>query len=410
MWSRQRSSTRSRVRGVTLTELLVALVISSLAALAIYGAFTGLSSVTTQTRAQDNAWQQARTAMTMLTQAIEEAGYGLPMNECGSGIHANVPSTTTSTSTVQYTVSTSSPSGGLFLNPVAAAPQTSASPYFYTPGSVNTYALTTVAGGSVFGAAPVTTITKTSGTSVTSVNFFVSNASLLQPMDMFLIPLPNSSCIMGQITNSNPAQGSNVVANHGLSAFNASGGFSATDPGITASQLINRGVINLGNTGFTIKNFFILDSGGSQVPSLYMQAYTYLNGAGGGTPGPVLLVARGIVDMQLAFGYGKNGVVSQYVLPGATPPAGMTSSDLLTVQLALLVRSTRTAPGHYSGNPPSKVVVSGNINPAIPSAIYQIPTNLPPGKTMGCVAGDCNHYLYRVFTTVIPVRNDIWGQ
>ena len=57
MLSRLRSDTRPHERGFTLTELLVALVISALAAGAIYGAFTGLSSITTQTRAQDNAWQ-----------------------------------------------------------------------------------------------------------------------------------------------------------------------------------------------------------------------------------------------------------------------------------------------------------------------------------------------------------------
>ncbi len=351
--------------------------------------------------------------MTMLTQAIEGAGYGLPMNECGGGVYSNVPTTSTGTSTVQYTVSTSSPSGGLFLTPVAAVAQTTANPYDYSPGSINTYALTTVAGGSPFGSAPVTTITKTSGKSLTAVNVFVSNASLLQSMDMFLIPLPNSSCIMGQVTNANPGGGSNVVANPGLSTFNAPGGFSATDPGITTSQLINRGIINLGNTGFTIKNFFIGDGAGTQagtqVPSLYMQTYTYLNG-NGGQPAPVLLVARGIIDMQIAFGYGKNGVVSQYVLPGNPPPAGMTVGDILTVQVALLVRSTRTMHGDYAGNPPSTVVLNGSTNPAIPAAVYQIPMNLPAGTTMGCVAGNCNRYLYRVFTSVIPVRNDIWGQ
>ncbi len=410
MWSRPRLSTRSRVRGVTLTELMVALVISSLAALAIYGAFSSVSSVTSQTRAQDSAWQQARTAMTMLTQAIEGAGYGLPMNECGGGIYTNVAATSTSTTTAQYTVSTSSPSGGLFLTPVAAVAQTAANPYDYSPGSINTYALTTVAGGSPFGSAPVTTITKTSGKSVTSVNFFVSNASLLQSMDIFLIPLPNSSCIMGQVTNSNPGGGSNVVGNPGQSTFNAPKGFSATDPGITTSQLINRGVINLGNTGFRIQNFFIGDGSGAQVPSLYMQTYTYLNGAPNTPAPPVLLVARGIIDMQIAFGYGQNGVVSHYALPGTPPPAGMTPADLLTVQVALLVRGTRTIRGSYAGSPPSTVVLNGSTNPALPAATYQIPTNLPAGSTMGCVAGNCSHYVYRVFTSVIPVRNDIWGQ
>ena len=408
MLSRLRSDTRPHERGFTLTEILVALVISSLAAGAIYGAFTGLSSITTQTRAQDNAWQQARTAMTMLTQAIEQAGYGLPMNECGGGIYTNVP---VSTNGAQYTVSTPGPNGGLFLTPVAAAPQANSSPYYYSPAGINTYALTTVTGGSVFGAAPVTTISGTSGKSLTSVNFFVRNASAFYPNDLFLIALPNSSCLMGQATNLGGA--GNIIAESGKSVFNVPGGFSGTDPTITTSQLVNRGVVDLGSTGFSVNNFFISDGGsalaGTQVPSLYMQTYTYLNNAVQ-TPPPALLVARGIVDMQVAFGYGLNGVVTQYVLPGSTPPAGMTAADLLTVEITLLVRSTRYTPGHYAGTTPSKTVWNGTSNPSLPKVVYAIPTNLPAGQSMGCVQGNCNQYLYRTFTSVIPVRNDIWGQ
>ena len=408
MLSRLRSDTRPRECGFTLTELLVALVISALAAAAIYGAFTGLSSVTTQTRAQDNAWQQARTAMTMLTQAIEQAGYGLPMNECSGGIYANVAP---SSNGLQYTVSTPSPSGGLFLAPVAATPQANSGPYYYRPAGINTYALTTVTGGSVFGSQPVTTITSTSGNSLTAANFFVANKTLLNQYDLFLVALPNSSCLLGQITN--PGGKNNIVAQSGTSAFNAPGGFSGTDPAITASQLTNRGLIDLGSSGFSVKNFFISDGGsahaGTAVPSLYMQTYTYLNNTAGTAP-PALLVARGIVDMQVAFGYGLNGVVTQYVLPGSTPPSGMTAADLLTVEITLLVRSTRYTPGHYAGATPSKTVWNGASNPNLPTVVYSIPTNLPAGQSMGCVQGNCNQYLYRTFTSVIPLRNDIWGQ
>lgn len=407
---RLRSGTRPGDQGFTLTELLVALVISAIAALAIYGAFTSLSSVTTQTRAQDNAWQQARTAMTMLTQAIEQAGYGLPMNECGGGIYTNVAPSSTG---VQYTVSTPSPSGGLFVTPVSATPQANSSPYYYSPMGINTYALTTVTGGSVFGSAPVTTITGTSGKSLTSVNFFVRTSTALSPSDLFLVALPNSSCLLGQITGSGGNGANNVIANSGQSAFNAPGGFSATDPSITTSQLTNRGLVDLGTGGFSVRNFFISDGGaaqaGTQVPSLYMQTYSSLNNTKTNVP-PPLLVARGIIDMQVAFGYGSNGVVTTYVLPSSTPPAGMTAADLLTVQITLLVRSTRYTPGHYAGATPTKTVWNGTSNPNLPTVVYSIPTNLSSGQSMGCVQGNCNQYLYRTFTSVIPLRNDIWGQ
>ncbi|MHB1567292.1 MAG: PilW family protein [Acidiferrobacter sp.] len=392
--------------GFTLVELMVALVVSAIAALAIFGAFSGLSSAMTQTKAQDNTWQQARTAMTMLTQAIESAGYGLPMNECGGGIYTNVPLTSTSQ---QFTTSTSSPSGGMFLTAVADQVQTTGTPFDYDPTTTNTYALTTVTGGNVFGSAAAATITGTHGKSVTSANFFVNNSTLLSANDIFLVALPNSSCLLGQITNIGGAN--NIVGNSGKSTYNAPGAFSATDPGITASQLLNAGLIDLGNSGFSVKNFFIQDDNGAGVPSLYMQTYPYNVGTGP-APNP-MLVARGIVDMQFAFGYGTNGVVSAYVGPLATPPAGMTPGDLLTVEVALLVRSTRYTPGQYAGTggaPPAITIMNSADNPAIPTVTYTIPTNLPAGQTMECVQGNCNQYLYRVFQTVIPVRNDIWGQ
>lgn len=392
--------------GFTLTELLVALVVSAIAALAIFGAFSGLSSAMTQTKAQDNSWQQARTAMTMLTQAIESAGYGLPMNECGGGIYTNVAPTAADQ---QFTASTSSANGGLFLTAVADQVQTTGTPFDYDPPTTNTYALTTVTGGDVFGPAPVATITGTHGQSVTSANFFVNDSTLLNINDIFLVALPNSSCLLGQITNIGGAN--NVVAESGKSTYNAPGAFATTDPGITPSQLLNAGVIDLGSSGFSVKNFFIQDDNGAGVPSLYMQTYPY-NAGTGPAPNP-MLVARGVVDMQFAFGYGTNGVVSTYVGPLAIPPAGMTPGDLLTVEVALLVRSTRYTPGQYgsAGNGPPAITIMNNAdNPSLPTVTYTIPTHLPAGQTMECVQGNCNQYLYRVFETVIPVRNNIWGQ
>lgn len=400
----QLSTIKRRRAGFTLIELMVALVVSAVAALAIYGAFNGLSSAISQTKSQDNTWQQARTAMTLLTQAIEGAGYGLPMNLCDAGVYT---STNGQNAPLQpdYTISPPGGTQGLFVVPVDAALQTAALPFSYVPASGSTYALTTVTGGGPFGAAPVAHITTVPST--TAATFFVDNGNLLAPYDMFLVPIANGHCIMGQIT-SIPST-NHVVANSnassGGSIYNAPRGFSGADPGVTTTQLVNAGLIDLGNGGFSIKNFFIQDHNGAGVPSLYMQVYQAGSGSQPAQAQPqAILVARGVLDMQIQFGYGLNRTVTTYVSPTMGPPANMTAGDLLTVKLALLVRSTRYNPGQHGtagGATPSISVMGAN---------YIIPTGLPAGQTQDCVSGNCNQYIYRVFETVIPVRNDIWAE
>lgn len=395
LWPRPSTIDR-RQAGFTLIELMVALVVSALAALAIYGAFNGLSSAITQTRSQDNAWQQARTAMAMLTQAIEGAGYGLPMNLCDAGIYTNTNGTSPPVQP-SYTITPSGGTQGLFVVPVDAALQTAALPFSYAP-STSTYALTVVTGGGPFSSAPVAHITSVPSTN--AATFFVDDGSLLAQNDMFLVPMPGGHCIMAQITSVPSAN--HVVANSGSSIYNAPQGFNGSDPGVTKAQLIHAGVIDLGNGGFAIKNFFIQDNNGASIPSLYMQDYQAGTATNPASPTPPpILVARGVVDMQVEFGYGLNRTVSTYVSPTLGPPGGMTAADLLTVKLALLVRSTRYTKGQYGGTTPTLSVMG------VP---YTIPTGLPAGQTQGCVAGNCDQYIYRVFETVIPVRNDIWAE
>lgn len=399
LWPRP-STTNRRQTGFTLIELMVALAVSALAALGIYGAFNGLSSAISQTRSQDNAWQQARTAMTMLTQAIEGAGYGLPMNLCTAGVYTNTNGTSAPVSP-SYTITPPGGTQGLFVVPVDAALQASAPPFSYAPASGSSYALTTVTGGGPFGSAPVAYIRSVPSTN--AATFFVDNGNLLAKNDLFLVPMPNGHCIMAQITK--VASANHVVANPGSSIYNAPQGFDGADPGVTTTQLLHAGVINLGNGSFSIKNFFIQDHNGAGVPSLYMQEYQAGNGTTPANPQPPrILVARGVVDMQVEFGYGVNRTVTTYVSPTMGPPGGMTAGDLLTVKLALLVRSTRYDKGRYAATGGAKPSI------AIMGTSYTIPTNLPAGQTQGCVSGNCNQYVYRVFETVIPVRNDIWAE
>ncbi|MHB8232970.1 MAG: PilW family protein [bacterium] len=399
-------ATKGRTQGFTLVELMVALVVSALAALAIYGTFMTFSNTFTQTKSQNNAWQQARTAMALITQVVESAGYGLPMYNCSNGIY------TGSSSSFTNVVGTSNGSGLLSLVPVAASAQISPN---YVPAGTTTYALTVTTGGGVFGTSPVAHITQVPH--VTAADMKLDNGNLLTSQDLFLVAMPNSTCILGQITQVNGSNNTNVVADHGVAPlYNAPGGFAAADPGVTAQALMNAGVINLGKGGFYIDNFWIEDQNPNpnanvlgtvpsstaplSVPSLYMVQYNAYTPAPSVTQSPPLpmLVARGIVDMQVEFGYGTQGVVTSYQAPGS----GL-AGDVLAVKIALLARSTRTVPGLS----PNIITLMGTGASAV---TYTVPTGLPAYSTMGCVNGNCRHYLYHVFKTVIPVRNAIWNQ
>lgn len=383
MLSRLSSVIKRRNQGFTLVEIMVALVVSALAAIAIYGSFIGLSRIFTQTKSQNNTWQQARTAMAMLTQAVESAGYGLPLNLCTAGIYSTGLGVTS-------------------LVPVAAVAQVSP---LYDPtatASVNTYSLTAMAGGGTFGSAAAAHVTSVPSTS--SSDMTVDNSVLLAPSDIFLLTLSNSSCILGQITNINGNNQTNVVHNHGGSGsgtgsiYNAPRGFAGTDPGVTTAQLQNAGLVDLGQGGFYVDTFTIDDQNGAGVPSLYLTQYLYNTQ----TAPTASLVARGIVDMQIEFGYGQYGSVLQYLPPNS--PGAPSPDTIVAVKIALLARSTRTVPGLS----PTSIPLMGVGTASVIS--YTVPTGLPATANMGCVSGNCRHYLYHVFKTVIPVRNVIWSQ
>ena len=398
MSSRRCSATKLGSAGFTLVELLVALVVSALAAAGIYEGFISTSNAFTQTKAEGNAWQQARTAITVITQAVESAGYGLPMVNC----------------TQIYSNNFQAQGGGLLsLAPVSAQTPTPTTLNPYDPGlspinaGVSTYELQTVTGGGSYGSAPVTYISKVS--SVNAAQVQVASSQSLLTSDIFLVALPNGSCMLGQITNTT-LQSPSVVFNSGArgSSFNLAGGFSAIDPTVTPAQIQRAGFIDLGQAGFAVDNFFVgyrynTASGSydyNSVPSLYMQQYTSANGQGAAPPSE--LVARGVVDMQVEFGYGTRGSVTSWGPPNLSQPG----RNVDAVKVALVVRDTRVLPNAGTR--------AGNIIPifknAVPAVTYTIPQALPANKTTGCLDGDCSHYLYRVMKTVIPVRNVIWDQ
>lgn len=375
--------------GLTLVELLVSLVVVGLLATAIFSFFLNTSQSVSQQSANGEMWQRGRNALAIMRQAIESAGYGLPSySQCPNGVVGNVNDT----------------QGGLLV-PITASAQSAGSGY-NKPGGIPTYQFQTVVGGGSFGGAPATTVLSQQG-----ANISVNNTAPLNPGDLALIaPQGGGTCLLGQITNvagkgtldsscqvtgngNNSNGAGTVVFNSGkgnTDCFQANPTqiFSLLTGTAGTPSLSGANLYDLGSQSFLFEQFAVQENPAGSTPTLYMTQYT---GAQASAPTPQAL-ATGVVDIQMQYGIGSNGSVQSWVMPeNYTPNA---TPSIVAVQLAMLIRSTRYLPNSLS---PATFSILGNT--------YTVPTTGGPG----CLQGNCRHYEYHLFQTVIPVRNGIWG-
>jgi type IV pilus assembly protein PilW len=377
---------QNRESGLTLVELLVSLVVVGLLSTAIFTFFLQTSQSVGQQSANGEMWQRGRNALAIMRQAIESAGYGLPSYaQCPNGVVGISSLTNQANALTGITASAQVVSG------------------------VDTWKISTVIGGSSFGGAPATTVQSQQGS-----NLSVANAGPLNPGDIALIALPGAGvCVVGQITNVSgkgglnnncTASGNGNAQGNGTVVFNSGKGNSAcfqANPNqlfslvnTTSAGTISRrafdgaNLYDLGSQHFLFQTFQIMESPAGSTPTLYMTQYT---GAQSAPPTPQAL-ARGVVDIQLQYGLGSNGAVQSWVSPSTYTPS--VSQQIVAVQLAMLIRGTQYLPDSLS--PASFSLPGGNT--------YTVPASNGPG----CLQGNCRHYQYHLFQSIIPLRNGIW--
>ncbi|MHB1322226.1 MAG: PilW family protein [Acidithiobacillus ferrivorans] len=363
--------------GFTLTELLVTLVIGTLLATAVFTFFLNSSQIITNQSTTSDMFQRGRNALALVRQAVESAGFGLPqVSNCPNGIAA---------------YNANQANSPFSLTAITASVQSSGT---YDPPLIGTYSLMTVSGSASFGNAPAAQIS--SIPSINSQRVFLTATAFINSGDMFIVQIPGQACLMAQVTNLLPnGNGIGIDHNSGLSNYNPSGGFQtlagSVYPGLTSSAFAGANFIDLGSSYFTINQFTIGDIGGTATPTLYLTQYTANQSATAARQA----LARGIVDLQLEYGLGSNGAITQWVLP-ANYTASATQ-QILAVRIAMLARSTRYMPNETS---PASFIMLPNQNLS-----YTVPTTNGPG----CLQGNCSHYAYHLFESVVPVRNNIWG-
>ncbi|MGD9662005.1 MAG: PilW family protein [Porticoccaceae bacterium] len=365
-----------RQLGLSLVELLVALVVVGLLSTAVFSFFLHTSQGVSQQSANGEMWQRGRNAMAIMRQAIESAGYGLPSySQCPNGVVG-----------VKY------PNAGAMLA-ITASAQSSG----YVPSGISTYSFSTVIGGGSFGGAPATTVVGYSGHSNgNSENINVTNAKPLNNCDFSLIvPQGGGTCLIGQITNITGGTSNKVGFNSGNncgSQINPTQIFTLPAGTATAPSISGASLYDLGSHDFLFEQFQIMESPAGSTPTLYMTQYTGAPAvAPAVAPAPQPL-ASGVVDIQMQYGLGTNGSVQNWVAPENYTPSA--TQSIVAVQLAMLIRSTQYLPNSLS---PASFNILGQS--------YTVPTSGGPG----CLQGNCRHYEYHLFQSIIPVRNGIWG-
>ncbi len=116
-----------------------------------------------------------------------------------------------------------------------------------------------------------------------------------------------------------------------------------------------------------------------------------------GTP-----IVEDIVDLQAEYGKDtdSNGVVETW--NATLPTTAVQWQQVLAVRVAVLARSRNYERPEVAGGPCAATTMASRPRWGDAGALQEFPTLIVPGVLPSC-------YKYRVFETIIPLRNMIWG-
>ncbi len=204
--------------------------------------------------------------------------------------------------------------------------------------------------------------------------------------DMVLVT-NGASCMMTQVTQVQDAA-AHLQHNPGTSLWNPAGGGSSL-PAFPAGA-------NLFNLGNPVWRTYSIDSAATKSKLQFMEVMTATGGptVAGATP-----IIDDIVDLQAQYGkdLDDNGVVETWNT--VTPANGAQWQQVLAVRVAVLARSGNYERPEVAGGPCEATTTAPKWGDE--AALQDFPTLLVAGALPSC-------YKYRVFETIIPLRNMIW--
>lgn len=221
------------------------------------------------------------------------------------------------------------------------------------------------------------------------------------PGDLLLLA-QGGTCSMTQVTEVQPAAGK-IQHNPGVSApYNPAGGGSLLPAYTAGAQVFN--------FGRPIVNIYSLaaNAGGEpsalQLTSLFTAPSSTV--VASYTPTPYTIIEN-IVDLQAEYGKDNgvdNGTVELAIYAAddgtvdsydtVTPATGLDWQRVLSVRIGVLARSEHYVKPEVTGGPCTATTAA----PTWAGGSFSVPGGLP----------SC--YGYRVFETVVPIRNMIWRQ
>lgn len=361
---------RGRSRGLSLVELLVAAAIGIIASLAIFQVFAVFEGQKRTTTSGGEAQTSGTLALYTLERDVRQGGYGFNTPDL-MGCTLQGWNEQTSSALAPSTLVAA------FITPGAGS----------TPGVAGAPDTITVAYGNGDALpAPVNILIGSLGTN----DDFVKTVNALygfQPGDHVVISEIGKPCTLAQVNQIPPATGDNTKLNLQAGTYvnpytGATENTRYNNPaGLGTAYTTNGKVYNIGN-GPTIKVFSV------QNGQLMVQGV----GAAAATP-----IYDNIVQLQAQYGKDltNDGVVDVY---DETPPTNSAEwAAVLAIRIAVVARSGLYEKGYVS--PVSIRLWENSANP---------PTTTGPVWTLLDDPADDRHYRYKVFQTVIPLRNMIW--
>ncbi len=362
----------SRSQGFSLVELMVGMVIALITALAITQVLSTFENQKQFTTAGAAAQESGLLAMLRLEQDVESAGAGL------------ISATSFDCSSI-YTYL--DPGGGASGGP---NPAFSLYPLTITDGPSNASDTITVrTGSSLLGATP-TTISQDMPPE--SSEFYVYNPGVFQVGDLDIV-MQGGNCTVQDVTHVQSASGK-IQHNPGGSGSNnppASYQHANSWPGYTSGSV----VMSLGT--ITARTYSISDN------NLQVVATNVASAANS----PAVVLEKGIVDMQAQYGVSDGthqNVVNWVNAAGAWATLdNVHAKRIKAVRIAIVVRSgkkdtsdvTSTCANHAGTNNGPCAWQDTVSDPAPLIDLSSLP--------------DWKKYRYKVYQTIIPLRNVIWA-
>ena len=395
-------------RGLSLVEIMVGVLIAMIGVVIIFQMLATSESRKRSASAGSDTQVSGIVGITALERDVREAGYGF-----SSAAFDRLPDGTAIT-----------PVMGCMVNAYDSDRPTAAYSFRLAPIQI-------VQGAS--GASDTIIVLRGNGSTFPAAHVFTESTDTtkktrgragLSPRDYALIgrTAPSVDCLLVEITEVNNDNGTcatcidavtvqhkqgtysyvTYLPNNAIQVDSRTARFNNPTPPVTFT---NGFIFNLGNGAR--RNIWTINNNRLLVTNDLL--YLDIDGTVGNDP---VEVTEGVINLQAEYGIdtNNNGQIETGEWTTTDPATPAAWANVLAVRLAMLMRS-----GQYERPPSSTTHVttaiptwSGNAtSPLVVTNLDASPSAAPP--TSGKETDDWRNYRYRVYETVIPLRNILWG-